>query len=159
LPNNNQIRPVVLKDIPALKRIVDATLFPAEMLDSMIAPYFADRKSSDIWFTCLRDGAPIAVAFCEAERMTAGTWNLLAIGVEPEHQGKGIGAEMMKHLEAELAGRGERLLIVETSGLPEYDRTRRFYRRLGYIEEARIREFYAAGEDKIVFWKSLLAAV
>jgi RimJ/RimL family protein N-acetyltransferase len=42
---------------------------------------------------------------------------------------------------------------VETSGLPEFEATRRFYERNGYVREARIRDFYRKGEDKIVFWK------
>lgn len=54
-----------------------------------------------------------------------------------------------------LAARGERVLLVETSGLASFERTRAFYRKCGYDEEARIREFYQAGEDKIVFRKSL----
>ena len=44
-------------------------------------------------------------------------------------------------------------------GLDEFERTRQFYRGLGYDEEARIREFYAAGEDKITYRKSLGEAV
>jgi RimJ/RimL family protein N-acetyltransferase len=54
-----------------------------------------------------------------------------------------------------LAARGERILLVETSGLPEFERTRAFYAKHGYEEEARIREFYRAGEDKVVFRKAL----
>ena len=49
------------------------------------------------------------------------------------------------------------MLLLETSGLPEFARTRAFYRTNGYDEEARIREFYAAGEDKVVFRKALVA--
>ena len=48
--------------------------------------------------------------------------------------------------------------LVETSGLPEFERARAFYRKCGYEEEARIREFYNAGEDKIVFRKALRAS-
>jgi ribosomal protein S18 acetylase RimI-like enzyme len=47
------------------------------------------------------------------------------------------------------------VLLVHTSGLPAFARTRAFYRRAGYAEEARIRAFYAAGEDEVVFWKAL----
>ena len=54
--------------------------------------------------------------------------------------------------------RGERVLLVETSGLPGFERTRAFYRKLGYDEEARIRDFYQAGEDKVVFRKALAPA-
>ena len=149
------IRPVQRQDLSRLKHIADATeLFPSEMMDDMIAGYF-DRSTPDIWFTYCLDGRAIAFGFCEPERMTEGTWNLLAIGVDPEHQGKGVGAAMMTYLEDRLANQGERILLVETMGIPAFERTRAFYRKQGYVEEARIREFYEAGADKVVFWKHL----
>jgi ribosomal protein S18 acetylase RimI-like enzyme len=54
-----------------------------------------------------------------------------------------------------LAERGERVLLVETSGTEDFEYVRAFYRKNGYEEEARIREFYAAGVDKIIFRKML----
>lgn len=54
-----------------------------------------------------------------------------------------------------MTARAGRLLLVETSALPAFEGTRAFYRRLGYEEEARIRGFYAAGEDKVVYRKAL----
>ena len=74
-------------------------------------------------------------------------------------QSRGVGATLVRHIESVLAARGERVLLVETSGLPEFERTRAFYLANGYDEEARIREFYAAGEDKVVFAKVLTAPV
>lgn len=53
--------------------------------------------------------------------------------------------------------RGERILLVETSSLPMFERMRAFNRKCGYNEEARIRDFYQAGEDKLVFRKALAA--
>lgn len=44
-----------------------------------------------------------------------------------------------------------------TSGLASFERTRAFYRKCGYDEEARIRDFYRAGDDKIVYRKALAA--
>lgn len=149
------IRPVERQDLKELKHIADATgLFPAELMDDMIAGYF-DGSKPDIWFTNCLEGKAIAFGFCEPERMTEGTWNLLAIGVDPEHQEKGIGAAMMRYLEDRLADQGERILLVETMGIPAFERARAFYRKNGYVEEARIREFYEAGADKVVFWKHL----
>jgi ribosomal protein S18 acetylase RimI-like enzyme len=37
---------------------------------------------------------------------------------------------------------GHRILLVDTSGTPEFERTREFYRSNGFEEQARIREFY-----------------
>lgn len=62
---------------------------------------------------------------------------------------------MLYYIEQILIARGERVLLVETSSLETFAGTRNFYRKCGYDEEARIREFYQTGEDKIVFRKSL----
>lgn len=149
------IRSVTRDDLPALKAVIDAVeLFPSDLLDDMVAPYFSGNGSDDVWLT-IDDNEPVAVAYYAPERMTEGTWNLYLIAVHPDHQGRGHGAALIHHIEQTLAGRGERVLLVETSGLPGFERTRAFYRKCGYDEEARIREFYQAGEDKVIFRKAL----
>jgi ribosomal protein S18 acetylase RimI-like enzyme len=95
--------------------------------------------------------SPVAVAYAALERMTSGTWNLYLIAVHPAYQRWGIGAALIHDVEGVLAARGARVLLVETSGPPAFARSRAFYRANGYEEEARIRDFYAAGEDKVVF--------
>ncbi len=70
----------------------------------------------------------------------------------------GRGTALLRHVEQVLAERGERVLLVETSGLPAFERTSAFYRRCGYDVEARIRDFYQTGEDKIIFLKALAPA-
>ena len=150
-----KIRPAGKNDVPFLEAIADATgLFPSEMLDGMIAGYF-DRSTQDIWFVCEDGGQAISFGFCEPERMTVGTWNLLAIGVLPERQSAGVGAAMLRYLENQLRQRDARVLLVETLGTPEFARTREFYLKNGFVEEARIRDFYEAGGDKVVFWKQV----
>ena len=71
-------------------------------------------------------------------------------------QGSGIGKKMMSFIEDKLKGEGNRILIVETSGKAEYELTRAFYVKCNYIKQATIPEFYAEGDDKIVFWKKLI---
>jgi hypothetical protein len=44
---------------------------------------------------------------------------------------------------------------VETSGRADYDGTRRFYERHGYRATARIPDFYAPGDDQVVYVKPL----
>jgi GNAT superfamily N-acetyltransferase len=147
------IRPACQEDIDAIASIAGATgLFPPEMLGDMIAGYL-DGAKADIWLTAIIGDQPVGFGFCEPERMTSGTWNLLAIGVMPDRQSHGVGARLLRHLETQLAQAGHRLLLVETIDAPEFSRTRTFYLANGFVEEARIRDFYEAGADKLVFWK------
>ena len=149
------IRPITSEDIPALKTVIDANdLFPSNMLDEMISDYLSNEDSQDYWFT-YDDSKPVAIGYCAPERMTQGTWNLYLIAVHPDRQRIGLGTSMLYHIEQRLAKSGERILLVETSGLQSFEGTRKFYRKRGYNQEARIREFYRAGEDKIVFRKLL----
>jgi ribosomal protein S18 acetylase RimI-like enzyme len=152
------IRALTRDDMAAVRGVIDATgLFPGELLDDMTAGFFNGEAGDDFWLT-LDEGGPLAVAYCAVERMTSGTWNLLLIAVHPDFQGQGRGAGLLRHIESTLAARSGRLLLVETSGLPDFERTRSFYRTCGYNTEACIRDFYQAGEDKIVFRKALIVS-
>ena len=159
LHQSSTIRPVTPADVPGLKAVIDETgLFPSALLDDMLAGYLGGQGSDDLWLTVAasgREDGAIAVAYVAPERMTSGTWNLYLIAVLPAYQSRGVGAGLVRRIEDTLAARGARVLLVETSGLPEFERTRAFYRTIGYDEEARIREFYAPGEDKVVFRKAL----
>ena len=151
-----KVRPIIAKDIKALKTVVETNdLFPPNMLDDMLSDYLSNKNSSDLWFTYQED-RPVAIAYCAPERMTEGTWNLYLIAVHPDFQGRGIGTSIVNYIEQMLAKRGARILLVETSSLLSFTLTQKFYLKCGYEQEARIREFYQAGEDKIVFRKSLI---
>jgi ribosomal protein S18 acetylase RimI-like enzyme len=150
------VRSIRVQDLSALKEVIDSTqLFPSDQLDEMAAEYFKGECSREIWLTKEVEDIPIAIAYCAPEKMTEGTYNLLLIAVHKNHQGQGIGAEMMLFLEVYLSSIGSRILIVETSSLPEYELTRRFYSKMKYHQQAVIPEFYQEGEDKVVFWKKL----
>lgn len=43
--------------------------------------------------------------------------------------------------------RGQRLLVARTSGTAQYDGTRSFYRRLGYMEHTRVPDYWTDGDD------------
>ena len=150
------IRPVDQNDLDTLKEIINSNeLFPPELLDNMIQPYFEGNNDTEFWVTYQENNVPIAIAYYAPERMTVGTYNLYLIAIHPNFQRKGIGQEMLEYIENHLKNRGERILLIETSGLPEFERAIYFYKKNNYHEEATIREFYAQEEDKIIFRKSL----
>lgn len=154
---NQRIRKVKKEDLPALKEVLDSSeLFPSELLDDMMADYLNKEDSQDIWFTTIKDGQPISIGYCAPERMTEGTYNLYAIAVHKNLQGQGVGGAMMRFIENLLRESGQRVLLVETSGLPEYELTRKFYDQCNYKREAVVRDFYQEGEDKVIFWKKLI---
>lgn len=150
------IRNMLPGDLGAIKQVIDSNqLFPADLLDEMTAGYFAAAGSEEIWLTATVEGQPAAVAYCAPERMTVGTYNLYLIAVHRMHQSRGLGRTLVREIETRLTAKAGRILLVETSGSPEFERTRRFYDRLGYERAAMIKEFYQAGEDKIIFLKDL----
>jgi ribosomal protein S18 acetylase RimI-like enzyme len=81
------------------------------------------------------------------------TWDLYWIAVDTALQGAGIGTILLDEVERRLARRHARLLIAETSSRSDYAATRGFYQRRGYAEAARVRDFYAPGDDRIIFLK------
>jgi len=149
------IRPIVRADLPTLKRVIASTdLFPPNMLEGMVEGYLNGASDAVVWLT-FANPDPAAIAYAAPEPMTEGCWNLYLIAVHSDHHGQGIGQALMRYVEEALAVEGVRVLLVETSGLPEMARTRLFYSQCGYEEEARIRDFYQDGDDKIVFRKAL----
>lgn len=86
---------------------------------------------------------------------TVGTFDIYWLVVDPRHQGRGLGKALMEYAERLIVEKGGRIAVVETSGHSRYQPTRAFYSRAGYIEQARIVDFYAPGDDKIIFIKRL----
>jgi len=69
-------------------------------------------------------------------------------------QGSGIGAALLRAMEGRLAG-SARLIVVETAGRPDYRPTRAFYEARGYRKASVIPDFYAPGDDQVVYLKAL----
>ncbi|WP_299025777.1 GNAT family N-acetyltransferase [uncultured Sulfitobacter sp.] len=150
------IRPTKRGDIPALQQVLDDTeLFPSELLPDMIDGFLTTADPADLWLTCKTDGTAVGFCYAVPEQLATGAWNMLAIAVAPAQQGNGCGSALVARLEADLKARNQRIMIADTSGTEAFAQTRMFYHQNGYTKEARIRDFWAAGDDKIVFWKSL----
>lgn len=153
---NENIRAVIKSDIDGLKTVVDSSeLFPSEYLDEMISDYFNNPETLDIWFTYIDNNKQVAIGYCVPEKLTDGTYNLLAIGVSQDSQGTGIASQMMNYIEQLLKQKDGRILIVETSSDDAQIGARNFYKKIGYLQAAVIKDFWKDGEDKIVFWKRI----
>ena len=150
---NPIIKATSTDDIAGLQAVLDGTeLFPSEMLPDMLAPSLAG-KTEAFWLTCHSDGEAVGLCYTAPEELADGTWNMLALAVRPDLHGKRLGAALVHAAERQLRDKGQRILIVDTSGTDDFAMTRKFYSQNGYEEEARIRDFWADGDDKVIFRK------
>ncbi len=155
------IRPIIPDDSAAIVTLtITSGLFPADevgIVEQLITDYFAGN--CDRGHVCVLDieTEPLGVAYYEPVRATDRTWELLMIGVRKDQQGMGRGSALLSYVEHALQADGQRLLLVETSGVPSFALTREFYVKCGYEAEARIRDYYAPGDDMILFRKMLNA--
>jgi len=99
------------------------------------------------------EGRLAAFAYYAPAAMTDRTWYLYWIAVEPLLQGRGIGRALLEQAEDEIAAAGGRLLLIETSSLAHYEPTRSFYLAQGYQQAAVVADYYADGDDMVVFRK------
>ena len=156
------IRATTVNDIHAIAKLAIAAKMFSEsdeaFLHTMMEEYFSTNQA--LGHGCLIDeenGEPRGVAYYTPVKATDRVWELLMIAVHPDLQGRGRGAALMSQVESTLREQGQRMIIVQTSGQPSYALTRLFYTKLGYEQEARVRDYYAAGEDMILFRKLLEA--
>jgi ribosomal protein S18 acetylase RimI-like enzyme len=125
-------------------------LFDASIADGPLAGA-DDALVRDYEFVGAFDGDRLIGYSCVGPTpATDGTFDLYWLAVDPAAQGKGVGRALVREVERDLRSRGARLLLVETSSRPDYENTRAFYARCGYIEAARIKDFYAPADDRIM---------
>ncbi|MBC7769390.1 MAG: GNAT family N-acetyltransferase [Phycisphaerales bacterium] len=95
----------------------------------------------------------IGAAYFTPEVMAQGVMNLLFIGVLPDGRKKGVGQALLDHFEEAVRNSGSRLAIIETASDTMFAPAWSLYKKAGYDEEARVRDFYDDGLDKLVFRK------
>jgi len=152
------IRPTVPADTPTLVKIASETSVfkPHEIqaLQEVLDDYHESNHEDDhVAITYERDKHILGFAYYAPATMTDRTWYLYWIAVSKLTQAKGIGGALLRHVEDDIRKRHGRILLIETSSLPHYDLTRRFYLKYGYEQEAVLRDFYTDGDDMVVFRK------
>ena len=154
------IRPMTAADKPAVMNILRNTLefLPAEVIvaEEVIDAYLADPSGSGYYTIVAEvDSKVTGYASYGPTPLTEGTWDLYWIAVARNNQGKGIGIALMRFVEKKIIDAKGRLILIETSSKPEYNKTRRFYAGLSYEEICQIADFYAPGDNLVMLLKRL----
>jgi D-alanine-D-alanine ligase len=152
------IRPAAARDRGAIARILLATgaFTPEEVKVALELVDIACARPDEDYIVRVLDlaGAGVVGYTCYGRApFTEAAFDLYWIAVDPAHHGTGAARRLMAAAEDDVRARGGRLLLVETASKPSYARTRRFYESIGYREAARVRDFYRAGDDKVIYEK------
>jgi ribosomal protein S18 acetylase RimI-like enzyme len=151
-----EIRPLLEDDRAEVDRILSATgMFTdaeIEVADELLDIFLhkPDQKDYQLFVACQESRLCGYVCFGPTPA-TEATFDLYWIAVDPELQGQGIGKQLLRFAEQECQNLGAKLLIIETSSKELYRPTQAFYLHNGYQIEARIKDFYATGDDRLIF--------
>lgn len=146
-------------DVVTLAKVIGFDSDEISVVEETLADYFGGNSNA-IWLVAEHgDRGVVGVLYCTPEVMTQGTWNALMLLVNPDFQRQGYGRALMERVEKVLVEKGAHLLLVETSSLDDFAQARAFYSKYGFIEEARIGNFYSSGNDKIIFSKTLNSGI
>ena len=154
------VRPTIPEDTPLLLTLAKATgVFKPleiealnEVLDDYHKLMHAEGHRS---VTYIENDQVIGFAYYAPAAMTDRTWYLYWIAVSKQIQARGVGGALLRYAEEDIRRQHGRLFLIETSSLPHYDLTRRFYLKHGYEQEAVLRDFYADGDAMVIFRKHL----
>jgi len=101
------------------------------------------------------DGVLCAYACFGKAALTVRSWYLYWLCVHPAVQGTGVGQRLQRAVEDCVRRMGGDRLVLETSGRADYERSRRFYERAGFVVHGRIPDFYKPEDDCIIYGKFL----
>jgi len=155
-----QIRPTQPEEAHALLLLAGAEpLFSreeAETVDELLETYLEQEDHGGYSFLSAMENDELLGFACYGPTpLTQGTFDLYWIAVGAPAKGKGVGRALMAHVEDEVRSQGGRMIVLDTSGRREYAPTRAFYDRLGYTHAATVADFYAPGDDLIIFTRLL----
>ncbi|HEY56893.1 MAG TPA: GNAT family N-acetyltransferase [Dehalococcoidia bacterium] len=155
-----RIRPMTRDDKPEVIRLLRTLpeFEPPEVAvaEEVIDSYLDNPSGSGYYIQVAEAGSRVAGYICYGPApLTEGTWDVYWLAVSTEKQGKGIGSALMTFAEDEIRRAEGRLIIIETSSKPGYQKTRRFYLNRGYRIVGCLSDFYAPGDDKLTHQKRL----
>ncbi len=153
----DDVRPT---DVAAVRVIVSSSGFfsPAEIdvAVELVQDRLANGADSSYRFLFANDADRVVGYTCFGLiPCTVSSFDLYWIAVHPQAHGRGIGRELLRRTEVAIVASGGSRVYIETSSRSQYEPTQRFYAACGYREAARLADFYAPGDGKIIYERLL----
>ncbi len=147
-------------DVAAVRGIVASAGFFAdheiEVAVDLVKERLVRGEASGYHFVIAEEGGRTVGYACWGPiACTVGSYDLYWIAVHDSQRHRGLGKMLLRASEERIAGAGGRNIYVETSSREQYEPTRRFYERCGYFRAAELADFYAPGDGKVIYVKSV----
>ena len=156
-----RIRPIEPGDREAIRALIAGTRafkpFEVDVAMELVDVALTNKEQEDYhpYVLTEEDGTVVAYACFGKNAMTAGTFDLYWIATRADRMGKGYGRTILSFVEAEVLRRGGYLLVIETSSQESYGSTREFYEKVGCTLAAQLPDYYAKGDDKLIYLRRL----
>lgn len=148
------------RDIQRVLEIVESTKFfydhEVEIAAELVADRLSHGESTGYYFVFAEvDGVTAAYSCFGPITMSQTSFDLYWIATHNDFRGKGIGRQLLEETYKHARTMGCKIIIAETSGLDHYAPTRAFYISNKFELEARLKDFYAEGDDKLFYTKRI----
>jgi len=150
-------------DLDAVRDIVRSTgYFSEEEIDvacELVSERLLRGEKSGYHFLFVECSGQVTAYSCFGRIPgTACSYDLYWIAVRNDCRGQGIGKQLLEKTEKRVDQMGGCRIYIETSSRILYEPTRQFYLRCGYKTAAILDDFYAPGDHKIVYLKTLIGS-
>ena len=157
-----RIRSIVkLGDVEAIRNLTEKSgVFSTEEVNvagELVAEAaLKGEKKSGYSFVFLEEAGEIVGYTCFGRiPLTESSYDLYWIVVEKAHQKKGVAAQLLSVTEKVVKTAGGTQLYAETSSRKDYASAHAFYKKSGFTQSSRQKDFYSVEDDKITFVKLL----
>lgn len=128
-----------------------------QVLESVLEDYQKNHGKNYFLFEEKTDDKIAGFVIFGRTPITEFSWDIYWLVVNKTCQGKGIGRKLLKEVESFILQKEKRFILkVETSTRKEYTNARNLYAKQSFIEAGRIPNFYAQGDDLIIFYKEVI---
>jgi ribosomal protein S18 acetylase RimI-like enzyme len=116
---------------------------------------FHGRASESRAIVAENDGSMVGFAVFGEVAGAIGTGRLHFVSVMPTTRRHGIGTRLCEAALADLASRSDRMVVIELPDAPVFAGGHAMVARCGFVETARVADYYADGVDLLVLRRSI----
>lgn len=148
------------KDIEDVRQLISATGFfnPGEVnvAVELVEERLTKGEKSDYHFVFIeQDNRLIGYSCFGLIPCTVSSYDLYWIAIHPDFKRKGLGRMVLNETERLIYESNGTRIYIETSQRSHYSGTRSFYEQCGYNVTSILKDFYALGDGKVIYSKTL----